>query len=52
MNRKTAIEKAIEAIDADIAVLQLAKAKLLQQQKPQTTRRPRVVPAKDEKQSA
>jgi hypothetical protein len=43
MSKPTQLEKAIAAIDADIAILQAAKARLVQQQATQTTRKPRVV---------
>jgi len=40
--KQTQLEKAIASIDADIAVLQAAKARLVQQQA-KAPRRPRVV---------
>jgi hypothetical protein len=51
--KQTQIEKAIAAIDADIAVLQAAKARLVQQQlqvKPKARRKPlaSVTKARDE----
>lgn len=50
--KKTQIDKAIESIDADIAVLQAAKARLVAQQKTQTVRRPRALPKDETKVSA
>lgn len=50
--KKSALDKAIESLDAEIAVLQLAKGKLLQQQQQAKTpvrRKPRIVPASVEK---
>lgn len=44
MAKQSQIEKAIAALDADIAVLQAAKARLLQQYTKAQVRRPRVVP--------
>jgi len=49
MAKTSALQKAISELDADIAVLQAAKLRLIQQQKTQAVRRPRAVPAPREK---
>ena len=43
MAKKSQVERAIEQLDSEIAVLQLAKAKLMQQQTKVTARKPRAV---------
>ena len=48
--RKTQLDKAIDVLDGEIAVLQLAKARLVQQRTKAPARRPRAVdPVKDER---
>jgi hypothetical protein len=39
--RKTTLDRVIAALDAEIAMLQLAKSKLAQQQAPSAKRKPR-----------
>lgn len=46
--KKTQIDKAIESINADIAVLMAAKARLVAQQVKVATRKPRAVKPKAE----
>ena len=50
--KKTALEKAIEQLQGEIAVLELAISRLRQQQVTKATRRPRLTPNVVEKQSA
>jgi len=47
--KKTQLDRAIEAIDGEIAVLQAAKARLQQQQTKAPTRKPRTIKAVDAK---
>jgi len=51
MSKQSQIDKALAALDAEIAVLQLAKSALLRQQT-KAVRKPRAVAPKDEKQAS
>ena len=49
MPKQTQCERAIAQLDSEIAVLQAAKARLVQQQAKAPARKPRVMPRVDEK---